>query len=655
MRDYIKSFILIALSASCVPSFCQSNASGISHFFSDDVLPTIDPEDFVQLEFDWNFPGDVQATMNAGLTDLYEKNFASACENFREVQKSLPEFVAATYYLGVSLKAERRYHEAEKAFRQAILLSKRCWQAQLQLAETLQLQRRFLESEKAYQNVTNINSAIPESYFNLGHLEMQKGNKRRALKFYEKSTEVQKNFVKGYVMQGVVKMHDELHNGEALTYFNKALQSDSLCKEALFWRGLHFIYRNQGLAALRDWNILVKTNPNNIRFIVFRGFLKIDLGNYDEAFSDLRKAVEAREMNEAKFTGEKTLLDRQLDVQLATRYIVRKSYGLNESAQKYFRQGYCLFLIRRYTEAIEAFNSALQFEEAAVIYFAKGICHEHAGNYVTAINLYSEALVLDPEIFEARKKRALYRAQQRDWKGANADLTAMEKLEPESIVIDKLRGYIKMGFKNYYGAIVDLTEFIKFDSTDSDVLFNRGYSHEKVENYRLAANDYLQALRYDSAKASFYRAASDGLLKAKDTLRSLEVCLLRTRRFPKDEAAWIELGNVQMLLMKIGEGHASIDKALETIAPKYFDKSELFVRAAHIKGMLYFRQKNYKASIKQFSKVLDFSSRDPESQYLRGQCYLLIDDIKSARKDFEALAAKGYRDSQEIHASLLQR
>jgi tetratricopeptide (TPR) repeat protein len=655
MLAYIKSFILIALSATCVPCFCQSNPSGISHFFSDDVLPTIDPEDFVQLEFDWNFPGDVQVTMNAGLTDLYEKNFASACENFREVQRSLPNFVPANYYLGVGLKAERKYYEAEKAFRQSLSLSKHCWQAHLQLAETLQLQRRFFESEKAYLNVTNINPEVPEPYFNLGHLEMQKGNKRKALRFYEKSTEVQGNFVKGYVMQGVVKMHDELSTGEALTYFNKALQSDSLCKEARFWRGLHSIYRNQAQDALRDWNILVQTNPNNIRFIVFRGFLNIELGNYDEAFSDLRKAVDARNTNEAKFTGEKTLLDKQIDIQLATRYIIRNSYGLEPSSQRYFKIGYCLFLVGRYNDAINAFNYALGFESAAVIFFAKAISHEHAGNHTVAMTNYSYALSLDPEIFEARKKRALYLAQQRDWKGANADLTAMEKLEPESIVIDKLRGYIKMGFKNYYGAIVDLSEFIKFDSTDSDVLFNRGYCLHMVENYRLAADDYLLALKYDSTKAAFYSSASEELLKAKDTLRSFEVSTLRTRRFPKDAAAWVELANVQLLLMKIWEGHASIDKALETIVPKYFDKSELFVRAAHIKGMLYFRQKNYKASIKQFSKGLDFSSRDPESQYLRGQCYLMIKDLKSARKDFEALAAIGYRDSQEIYASLVPR
>lgn len=645
-------FVFILFAHACL---AQSEGTGISRYFSEDVLPTLDPSVFVPLDFEWNFSGDIQAKMNAGLTALEENNSALAYDYFLAVHKALPDFFPASYYLGVSLKIQGRYHEAEQIFRRTISISRRCWQAHLQLAEVLHLQWKYSEAEKSYTQASNFNPTAPEPYFNLGYLEVSRGNHRKAFKLYEKATQVQSNFAKGYVMQGLLKMPSGIHDNEALSYFNRALDADSLCKEALFWRGLFFIFRNQGQEALRDWDLLVETNPLIMRFVVFRGFLNIDMRRFDDAFNDLRKAVLANEANEDKYTGGRTLLDKQIDIRLATEYVIRSSYGLQEPAQNFFRKGYCLFLVGKYTDAIAAFNTALESEKAAVIYFGKALAQQHAGSHAPALENYSKAIELDPEIFEARKKRAIYRAEQRNWKGAHEDLMAMEKLQPQSIVIHKLRGYTKMAFKNYYGAIVDLTSFIKSDSTESDVFLNRGICHDKVGNLKLAADDYLEALRNDSTNTSLYTVSGEQLIKSGDTLQSLRIALLRKRRFPKDPVSWIELANVQMLLKKTEEGQTSIDQALEKVAPKYFDKSELFVRAIHIKGMLYMQEKNYKAAVKQFSKVLEFSSKDPESQYLRGKCHLILRDYRSAEKDFLFLAEKDYRDSKEILASLPKR
>jgi tetratricopeptide (TPR) repeat protein len=642
--------LIISLST----SFSQQRIN-FSRYFNEDVLPTLEPDDYVPLEFDWKMPGNIQASMNAGLTELEEENYGAASENFLAVKNALPTFHPGFYYLGVALKAQLKFSEAENALRNSISLSKDCWQCHLQLAEALQLQGKFAEAEKEYNNATAANPRSPEPSFYLGHLELLKGNQRKAFKFYEKTTEINPDFAKGYVMQGLIKMPDALRKGDALEYFNRALAADSLCKEALFWRGLYYIIHEEPQVALKDWDKLVQTNPNVMRFLMLRGFLNIEMERYDYAFADMRKAATFHKADEEKFRGGQTLLDKQIDIQYATQYAMRNSYGLNPESFGHFKKGFCLFIAGNHEKAIEEFKRAELTQNAAVIFYLHAITLEHAGKHPAAYDLYTRALALDDDIFDAHKKRAIYRTELKDWKGANQDFNAMLRIQPESAITYKLRAFTKLSFKEYYGCIIDLTKFLKSDSTDSEVYLNRGYCHDQVQNPKGAADDYVQAIRYDSSNAGLFGVTSDQLLKAKDSARALEFKKIRTRKFPDEIAGWVDLANLQMMMEQFKEGHASIDHAISIISSGEMRYSPLFSRALQIKGMLFFHQQNYKSAIKEFTKAIEASPMQLEAQYYRGKSYILTREKILARKDFKELGQKGYLDSQEIYTSLLAR
>ena len=72
-----------------------------------------------------------------------------------------------------------------------------------------------------------------------------------------------------------------------------------------------------------------------------------------------------------------------------------------------------------------------------------------------ALTYYDKALTLDDDIFDAHKKRSVYRIELKDWRGANRDFEDMFRLQPKSPVTYRLRGFARSHEGNYKGAIDD--------------------------------------------------------------------------------------------------------------------------------------------------------------------------------------------------------
>jgi tetratricopeptide (TPR) repeat protein len=626
-----------------------------SRYFNQDVIPVMNPEEYPALEFEWNIPGNVQTYMNSGLTELEEKNYTAAIENFSEVIKLLPSFVPGYYYRGVSHKAQGQLDEAEQDLKKTISFKPSPWQGHLQLGEIFQMRGDLDKATEQFEESISINSKMVHPYFNLGQIELRKGNPRKASKFFEQCIGIQNDFAKAFVMQGLMKLPElSKRNKEALNYFDKALTADSTSKEALFWRGLAYISLDQPEKTLTDWDKLVLYNPTVSNFIILRGFLNIELERYDYAFADLRKAVLNQQLDEESFKGGQTLLDKQIDVQYATQYVMRNSYGLKSEAFEIFKKGYCLFLAGHHANAIKEFKKADSLETAAVIYYSLAISHEHSRDHIAALDYYNKALALDNDIFDAHKKRAIYRTELKDWKGANEDFNHMQRIQPGSKITYKLRGFTRISFKDYYGAIIDFTRYIKNDSTDSEVFVNRGYCHDQVKNYSGAVDDYLQALRFDSLNLGLYQAIASELQKNNDSLRSWTILREGTQKLAKSPEPWVILAELELKMKKFDEASQSIDTAFSK-TPQGFFYTKIISRAFFVKGMVLYHQKNYKGSSKEFTKAIEITPNHFESLYFRAKSYLYSGQVSAAIKEFKSLGAKGYLDSQEIYFSLLKQ
>lgn len=660
----------LAIGALVILSYFDLNAQrpiNFSRYFDESVLPVLQREEFLQLPVEWKMPGAAQAILNAGLTDLDEQNFPSASENFLEFTRLQPNSFAGQYYLGVSRKAEGRNEEAKLALSEAIRLSPNCWQCEHELGNILLQQHRLKQAEKHFDRAIQLNPKSADTYFSIGHLELAKvGHEQKAnpytyvpsfgkaFRSYERATSVDPSFAKGFVMQGLIKMPNMLKRKDALVYFDKAIAADSTSREALFWRGIYFIYQNRPEEALRDWDRLVQYNPAIPKFVLMRGYLNVELERFDNAFADLRKAALANEVDEGRFRGQQTSFDKIIDLQFAAHYVMRSCYGLNPESFASFKKGFCYLVAGRNEESLKELDRAETSEKAAVIFFTKAIAYEHSGKHPQAFNYYSMAIEADPDIFDAYKKRSIYRTELKDWRGAMSDYREMVRLQPQSKITYKLRGFTKLNGGDFIGAIIDFTSFIKADSTDAEVYLNRGFCHDKLDNCRGASKDFLKGLQYDSLNQHMYDLTARQMLKCGDSLEALRIRRLQLSTIPPEFSPkpWIDLAELEIDLRKFTEAHRHIDEALRMIGQ--WTSGPLYARAARVKGLAYFKRQSYKEALEMFSRARKADADDIESWYLKAMCHMFLNERRMALREFDALQKRPYKDSAKYYASLLQ-
>lgn len=632
--------------------------ASFSRYFKESLFPSVDNSTYPDMKFTWNMAGKIQASMNNGLAELDDDNPDIAINNFNDVIHQLPNFSPAFYYRGVCHKMLGDFTNAEKDFQAALAINPKSSETLLMLGEVYDQHDAYSKAESYYEKAIGINPALVRAHFNLGNIERMRGNERKALKYLEKCHELDPKFPNAYLMQGLIKFPElakSKNNTAAIVYFEKALQCDSLYREALFWRGFAYIVLEQPNKTIRDWNKLVQYNPDNSFFVMLRGFLNIELENFDQAFNDLRKAVLANQANEEHFRRGETILDKHIDIQYATSYAVRFSYGLDENALKFFKKGFCFFLADKKKLALENFKAAEKIQPSATVYFLEALAFEHDGKHDSAFVYYDKALRLDNEILDAHKKRAIYRYERNDWKGAYADLNEMARLQPELMLTYRLRGLIKAAQKDYYGAIIDFSKYLKSDTTDFEILNQRGLCRSLVGDEKGANDDFRKALKIDRFNWQLFEHVVESYITLKDTVSAFETLAEYQKALPEKTSPLMRQAELLLAQHKWDDAKQILERVLHRgFHPEYYDKIQ-YSRAFFLNGKLHFHLQNYTASIEAFSKALEVNPSNMEALYFRGKTYIAMGDKRKAINDFKRLKSAGYADSEAILQSLLDR
>jgi tetratricopeptide (TPR) repeat protein len=636
----------------CHVAFGQT---GFSQYFHENTLPAIDNDTYPKLDFAWNMSGKVQSLMNNGITELEEGDPTVAVRDFSDVIKLQPTFLPAFYYRGVAYKKLYDLKKAEEDFMQVIVMNPKTAEAFVMLGEIDQERFFLAKATVQYEKALALMPSLVRAYYNLGTIEAANNNTRKANKYFEKCHEVDPHFADAYLMQGLLKYAlIKKKNSEAMMYFNQALQQDSTHRETLFWRGLSYVMLDQPQKGIADWNKLVLYNPNNTYFLRLRGFLNIDLQDFDQAYNDLRKAVLSNRENEDRYRRGEIILDHQMDVEYATEYAMRFSYGLDEGALAYFKKGFCFFLANQKKKAIENFNAAARIQPSATVFFLKAVTYEHLGEHDSAHLYYDKALALDNEIIDAHKKRALYRFELKNWKGTYADLNEMSRLQPDLLLTYRLRGLIKIEQKDYYGAIIDFSRYLKVDTADHDMLVHRALCRTYIKDFPGANDDLGKTLRYhpdDKRNTVVYERMTDNYLSVKDTVNALGTLRRYLKAMPEESISTLWMAELFVEMEEWDSAQVKIDRTLRGFHPVYHNKT-LYSRALGVRGRVLLNRKDFKGAITAFTTALEINPANMEARYHRGKTYIAKGEKRNAIEDFRKLQAFGYHDADVILQSL---
>jgi tetratricopeptide (TPR) repeat protein len=663
--------LLLSLFTICC-CFASAQQVNFSRYLETDFSPVVDVEDYKDLAFRWNQPGQIQAFLNDALSDLKEKKFAKAVVSFDTVITLMPEFYIPYYYRGISNKNLGEWRKAENDFIAALKYEPKIADILIELAEVYQTQNKLDKAISAYDRAAEANPNLVESYYGLGNIAFIKKEERKALRYYQKCIDVDPKFPKSYLRIGLLKFAFGKID-EGLGFFDKAVTADSIFQEGLFIRGLGYLSKNNYEETLKDWNRLAQLNPGNLYLTLMRGFLYVELGDFEKAFIDLKKVLLANFQDENKFISGKTLLDKTIDLQFAGNYLAKNGYGLNETSFRFLRTGFCYLIAGKYKEGIKNFESSIFAQKSSTGFFLLGLAFEHDGNHPSAWVNYDSALYYDKDIFDAHKKRAIYRSESKDWRGAFQDFNEMLRIEPTLAVTYRLRGIVKYKGKDYGGGLLDLTKFINSDSTEFDVWLNRGRCRKMLDDKVGAVSDFKKALELNTNEPDIYEELFSACLLSGDSSQALKVINQYLKLRPG--YSWSHLTKIKLFIdqQKWDSARAAVNIGLrncENLMTGYVPGTIQFLQNLNFfklttsndyaiilfyDGLIDFKTKEFGSSIYKFEKALKLNINHHEARYYQAKALIQLGHLNDASRELKILANEKYVDSALILQTVQRR
>jgi serine/threonine protein kinase/Tfp pilus assembly protein PilF len=168
---------------------------------------------------------------------------------------------------------------------------------------------------------------------------------------------------------------------------------------------------------------------------------------------------------------------------------------------------------RHFTEAIAAFNRAIEFDpELSDAFYLRGLCYLKIGNFIPGILDFSRALELDPSYADQFYNKVYQVNYVVDLKRVMDELHKIVEERPNVSYVIFLRGFFfvaKSEFKEYEPSdldkgIRDFDHCLKLNPTHVTAKTYRGLLYYKKKDYKTAHENFFGALDIDNGSGISY-------------------------------------------------------------------------------------------------------------------------------------------------------
>ncbi|HAC24217.1 MAG TPA: hypothetical protein DCE81_04810 [Cytophagales bacterium] len=599
-----------------------------------------------KIEVVWNFEGTLQALFNDALNNLEEGKTLQAASQLEDCIKRKPDFGTAYYYLALCKKQIGDFKSSQLAFLEAQKWGAPSIPTLLQLGEISLRMHDYGQADKYFRKCLNTRYDHI-AYFFLGHVAFLQGQPGIAERRYNQSIEATA-FAPAHLQLAILSATKKKETTTVLQHFSSALALDSVYKQAYLWRALFWLGSSEYEKALADLSTLIRLDPSNHSFIFLRGIAYSSIRDFDRAFADFKTVVTQSNVNEENFTAMQTFLDRKIDIYTATRYVVRYGYGLQDEAFLNIKKALCELLAGDYEASSSSILLSLEIQQSAVGYYLRGLVCEHQGKEELAMTMYQRALELDPDLYDAYKKRAIYRYKMGDWKGSFNDFSQMIRIEPHSLLAHRLRGYIKANLRDYYGCIIDLTEVIKTDSSDFKVWKTRAVCRQNVKDSVGALRDYRKSLQLNSDEKDLYPRIVSTYLQMKDTTEALATLQEFESKFPELALPRLERAYLLYCQNKISMARQELDAISDTLKAGIAEK----LRFHLLFGEVASRQKDWNVARISYQRYLSVEDDNVEVLTRLFDILVIQNRKKEATETFKRLKKLDAPDLENLELRL---
>jgi len=196
----------------------------------------------------------------------------------------------------------------------------------------------------------------------------------------------------------------------------------------------------------------------------------------------------------------------------------------------------CLAFLGRYTEASEAANSVLQFDNMnADAIYVRGLCLYYEDNVDRAFSHFTQVLRFAPDHLKAKeiyKKAKSLKTKKEEGNAAfkAGNLEEAYKLYSDALLIDpcnrttnaKLyfnRATVASKLKKTAESISDCDKALELDPNYTKALLRRAKSYMEMEQYEEAVRDYEKVLKADRGNMEYRQLLQEAKLELKKSKR----------------------------------------------------------------------------------------------------------------------------------------
>ncbi|MBD2535118.1 tetratricopeptide repeat protein [Nostoc flagelliforme FACHB-838] len=357
----------------------------------------------------------------------------------------------------------------------------------------------------------------------------------------------------------------------------------------------------------------------------------------------------------------------------------------NATASQWLERGNQLWRLRRYPEAIQAFDKAIEQKPSFVYlaYYGKGLALGWNRKYPEAIAALEQAVKFNPEFVAA-------------WQALSASYQELNQLEPALIAIktaiqqkprnsnlynDKSR--ILQDLQRYEEAEAAINEAIKF-SPRAGFYNNRGIFYKDQKKWELALTDYNQAIQFNPQFALAYKNRGNLYHEQKKWELALADYNQAIQFNPQDANAYNNRGILYKEQKKWELALGDYNQAIRInpqLSQIYYNRGNLyheqkkwelalgdynqtikinsdFVLAYNNRGVIYYEQKKWELALADFNQAIKINPQDAQAYNNRGLIYYEQKKWKLALADFNQAIkvnpqdAQAYASQGVVHAKM---
>ena len=227
--------------------------------------------------------------LEKAIRKIDEEDYDTAEKMLKDIIQNEPNNAGAYHNLGVVYMSRNKFAKAAENFLKASKIEdKKGFQTLFLLADCY---RSMGDIDKAEKVLVTANELKYDEFalMNLAQIKIEQGKFKEAEKIYNEVMTKSPTFTEASIGLAQIRI-GQGKTDEALTMINQALASGST-GEANYVKGLILLANNMDQEALEQFELAIKSSPNNAKYILGRGSAYLKLYDFTHAMDDASEVL----------------------------------------------------------------------------------------------------------------------------------------------------------------------------------------------------------------------------------------------------------------------------------------------------------------------------------------------------------------------------